>query len=56
MNGDVDLLDDVDEEAAVDALGEGVPDVTALVRVEGRHLDKQTVFNGLARYKCTGLF
>ena len=33
VDGGVDLLHDVDEETAVDALGEGVPDVLRLVHV-----------------------
>ena len=37
MNGHVDLLDDVHKQAAVDALGKGVPDVLGLVGVEGGH-------------------
>ena len=38
VDGHVDLLDDVDKQATVDALGERVADVTALVRVQGGHL------------------
>jgi hypothetical protein len=41
VDGRVDLPDDVDEEAAVDALGEGVANVPALVRVEGGHLEEK---------------
>ena len=37
VDGVVDLLDDVDEEPAVDALGEGVPNVLGLVRVQCGH-------------------
>ena len=41
MDGHVDLLDDVNEQPAVDALGESVPDVTTLVGVKGGNLGKQ---------------
>ena len=37
VDGVVDLLHDVDEQPAVDTLGEGVPDVLGLVCVQGRH-------------------
>ena len=37
-DGHVDLLDNVDEEAAVDALGEGVADVLGLVHVQRGYL------------------
>ena len=40
VDGHVDLLHDVDEQAAVDALGKRIPDVPALVGVQGWHLEK----------------
>ena len=41
-DGHVDLLDDVHEEAAVDALGEGVADVLRLVHVQGGDLERES--------------
>ena len=37
VDGQVDLFDDVHKQAAVDALGKGVPDVLGLVGVQGGH-------------------
>ena len=45
MDGDVDLLDDVDEQAAVDALRESVANVATLVCVQSRNLTKTIRIN-----------
>jgi hypothetical protein len=45
VDGDVDLLDDVDEQAAVDALRESVANVATLVRVQSRNLTKTIRIN-----------
>ena len=45
MDGDVDLLDDVDEQAAVDALRESIANVATLVRVQSRNLTKTIRIN-----------
>ena len=41
VDGHVDLLHNVDEEATVDALGKRISDVPALVGVQGGHLEME---------------